>query len=60
MRKQRKRLWRVIIGYREAKVSARNFGAAVHLACRRLGMRKPCTDHNTGGWVGVSADLIRE
>jgi len=60
MKRQRKRLWRVIVNGESTTVLARNFGPAVHLACRKLGIKKPPTDHNTGGWVGVSADLMKE
>lgn len=53
-----KKQWRVIIGTKDARVNARHYGNAVYLACRELKIQKPATDHNTGGFVGVSAEIV--
>ena len=52
--------WQVTIGFTVVIVEARNRGSAVHLACRALGIQKPATDHHTGGWTGVSAEVLKD
>lgn len=60
MRKAKNREWRVTVGARRTTVTAKTPGAAVHRACRALRVRKPPTDHNTGGWIDVSWEVLPE
>ena len=57
MARTKRKLWKVWIGQLYVALEARTLGNAVHLACRRFGVKKPKTDNETGGWVGVSAEV---
>lgn len=56
VRRPRKVNWRVSFPMGSVLVIARNRAAAVYQACRRLGIIKPATDHETGGWKHTSVE----